>query len=205
MPSPLLIVFCGPNGAGKSTLRQLLFADMPGLPFVNADEIAKREFGPDAETRSYEAAQLAADIRQRYLDSRDSFSFETILSDPVGEKVDFLREARRCGYEVHVHFVGLDSAVRSQARVVQRVFEGGHQVPHEKLGGRYERILTNLQRLLPIPDELHIYDNSSSEDPYRLLAVLHRGQLTKAVSHFPQWLDSVDLESLRTPNTLLLS
>ncbi len=166
---PLLIAFCGPNGAGKTTLRARTLGHLP-LPFVNADLIAIREFGETAADRAYEAARMAEAERARLFNARTSFSFETVLSDPVGEKVRFLQDARIAGYEVVVYFVGLESPRLSAARVFQRVVEGGHDVPEQKLEERFPRVLANLGRLLDIPDDLVILDNSSSEDPYRLLA-----------------------------------
>jgi predicted ABC-type ATPase len=200
---PLLIVFCGPNGAGKSTLRQKVLGQI-AIPFVNADEIAKVRFGEKAAEKAYEAAALAAEERKRYFEARRDFSFETVLSDPHGEKVAFLLQACEVGYQVIVHFVGLDSAARSKARVFQRVLEGGHDVPDEKIDTRYARVIDNLIRLLEVPDELVIYDNSSSVEPYRELAVLHRGVLHQLREPLPEWMGRVDLAARINPQTQIL-
>lgn len=174
------------------------------LPFVNADLIAARVFGDAAQGRAYDAARLAEAERTRLFKEHVSFSFETVFSDPVGEKVAFLRTARDAGYQVLVHFVGLDSADRSRARVFQRVTEGGHDVPDAKLEERYPRVLANLARLLDIPDELVIYDNSSSDDPYRPLARLQRGHLLEVSATLPDWIGLLDLPARSQPNTRLL-
>lgn len=202
---PLLVLFCGPNGAGKSTLRGLTLKDLP-IPFINADEIAVKRFGAEqAEVRSYEAALLAESERQRLLAERLSFSFETVLSDPYGAKVAFLRGAKEVGYYVVAHFVGLDSSERSRARVIQRVQAGGHDVPDEKIESRYPRVIENLRRLLDVPDELVIYDNSSADAPYRVLAVLERGQLLSLTADIPAWLAPLDLPKRITSQTHRLS
>lgn len=115
---PLLIVFCGLNGAGKSTFRRIVLEDI-AIPFVNADEIALQEFGStEAAARSYEAAQIAEAVRLELFAARRSFSFETVLSDPHGAKINFLRQAKASGYRVIVHFIGLESADHSKARVI---------------------------------------------------------------------------------------
>lgn len=201
---PFLIVFCGPNGAGKSTLRRIAFADIP-LPFVNADEIALKEFGEtEAAARSYEAAQIAEAVRLELFAARRSFSFETVLSDPHGAKVDFLRQAKASGYCVIVHFIGLESAEYSKARVIQRVNSGGHDVPDEKIAGRFPRVIENLRRLLDVPDELIIYDNTSSATPFRVIAKLERGTLIEISSNLPDWVLASNLIARQTAQTRIL-
>lgn len=200
---PLLVAFCGPNGAGKSTLRRITLAES-GIPFLNADDIAAQLFGEHAAERAYEAAQIAESVRAELFKARRSFSFETVLSDPAGEKVGFLREAREAGYFVAVHFVGLDSPELSRARVIQRVSEGGHDVPDDKLVARYPRVLDNLRRLLDVPDDLVIYDNSSADLPYRVLARLSRGALLEIASAIPAWAQRFELPSRQTAQTRML-
>ena len=193
--APILIVFAGPNGAGKSTLRNLLFSDSR-IPFVNADIIAAEQ-----QIGAYEAAEQAELIRRELFDARRSFMFETVLSDPVGAKVDFLLEARRAGYRVLVHFVGLPSAAHSAARVFQRVNEGGHDVPDDKLEERYPRVLANLARLTGKVDVLTIYDNSSQEQPYREIARMEGENLTSLSAEIPAWLAFLDLSTRATSAT----
>ena len=198
-PKPLILAIVGPNGAGKSTLRELLLADSP-LPFINADEIAK-ERGIDA----YAAAAIAKDERERLFHDRKSFSFETVLSDPVGDKVAFLTKARASGYFVNVHFIALPSPDFSRARVMQRVEEGGHDVPDEKIAARFPRILANLERLRGQVDELVIYDNSSAEDPFRLIARFLGNDLIELSATIPSYLDFLDLPARTTPSTQIIA
>lgn len=201
---PLLVVFCGPNGAGKSTFRRITLENVP-IPFVNADEIALHEFGPEeAANRSYEAAQIAEEVRQELFATRRSFSFETVLSDPHGAKVDFIRQAKVSGYHVVVHFIGLESAEHSMARVIQRVNSGGHDVPDEKIVGRFPRVIENLRRLLDVPHELTIYDNTSFETPFRIIAKLESGTLLEISRNLPAWTASLDLPTRQTSQTRLL-
>lgn len=119
-------------------------------------------------------------------------------------KVEFLREARVAGYVVIAHFVGLHSAERSRARVFQRVIAGGHDVPDDKIAARYDRVLQNLALLLDVSDELTIYDNSSAEVPYRVIARLQDVILTQVVRSLPDWLAPLDLTSRIIPDTRFL-
>lgn len=62
-PQLLLIVLAGPNGAGKSTFYEEYLAP-GGLPFVNADLLARGLGGVDDEARARQAADLAEQERQ---------------------------------------------------------------------------------------------------------------------------------------------
>ena len=196
--APLLIVFAGPNGAGKSTLRGHLFADS-SIPFVNADVIAEqRSIG------AYEAADIAETERRRLFEVRASFMFESVFSDPVGAKVAFLEAARSTGYHVIVHFVGLASPEHSLARVTQRVNEGGHDVPDDKIAARYPRVLENLARMVGNVDDLSIFDNSSRQHPYRLLARFMGSELVQLSATLPDWIAYLNLPSRATSSTAII-
>ena len=172
---PLLVVFAGPNGAGKSTLRRITLGSL-NLTYVNADDIARERFGADAAARAYEAAHIAEEERQGLFAARADFSFETVLSDPVGEKVRFLADARAAGYYVVVHFVGIASAAQSRVRVFQRVQEGGHDVPDEKIEARFHRTLANLERAIEALPVVIIFNNSNLARPFQLEAVYEKGR-----------------------------
>jgi predicted ABC-type ATPase len=137
---PIIVAIAGPNGAGKSTFYHAHLAS-GALRFVNADDLAS-ELAIDAS----EAVQLANRLRQELVEQRESFVFETVLSDPVGDKVDFLSRAAAQGYTVVMVFIGVDGPEISEERVAMRVMQGGHDVPSEKLAARFPRTLANLAR-----------------------------------------------------------
>ncbi len=84
---PIVLAVAGPNGAGKTTFYEALVAPA-GLRFVNADDLAR-----ELELDPYAAAEVAAGLRERLLEQGESFVYETVFSDPVGEKVALLRSA----------------------------------------------------------------------------------------------------------------
>lgn len=202
-PQLLLIVLAGPNGAGKSSFYEQYFA-ASGLPFVNPDILANGLPAVDDETKATQAAAIAELSRQFFIAQRISFITETVLSDPIGDKVAKFAAARQLGYFLDVHFIGLDSAALSQARVIDRVSRGGHDVPDDRIFSRYPRTLANLARLLDVADQLSIYDNSEISRPHRLVAVLENGKLISITSPLPIWLAQLDLPSRRTDATLTL-
>jgi predicted ABC-type ATPase len=118
---PVVVAVAGSNGAGKTTFFHAHLADT-GLRFVNADELAlEMGVGP------YEAAELAASLRAGLVGQRESFVFETVLSDPVGARVSELAETARHGIHVVMVFIRIDSPdPRQPGAGDQRVASGGH-------------------------------------------------------------------------------
>jgi predicted ABC-type ATPase len=114
--------------------------------------------------------------------------FETVFSDPAGEKIAFLQEAAQLGYTVVLCFIGISGPEVSEGRVAMRVTQGGHDVPTEKLITRYPRILANLRsaiRNLPI---VWIFDNDDLRTPYRLAGIFEQGKPVKLNQPAAKWL-----------------
>ncbi|MEW4561645.1 zeta toxin family protein [Bremerella sp. JC770] len=183
-PEPNLVAIAGPNGAGKSTFyHSQLFHS--GLRWVNADVLAA-SFKLDP----YQAASLADGIRKYLVSQRESFVFETVFSDPVGEKVQFLVDAAAQGYDVTLCFIGLSSADQSIERVGMRVSQGGHHVPIEKLKTRFPRTLANLTRAIQQLPRVLVFDQSNLQHPYRLVAHFEEGRRVHVVADTPVWLQN---------------
>lgn len=181
---PQLWLLAGANGAGKTTFYRTRLAPL-GLPFVNADEIARELYPADPEGYSYQAAQVAAELRQQLLLERRSFCFETVFSHP--SKVDFLARAKAFGYQVILVFIHLESASLNKARVSQRVAGGGHRVPEAKVQSRIPRVLHNVRLALPLCDQVRALDNSRLDNPYSQVFSLRDGQLAEQVTGLPAW------------------
>lgn len=167
--TPQLVVLAGPNGAGKSTFYEVFLAGSP-LPFLNADLFAA-ETGLD----SFEAARILDAAREQMIEDRVGFITETVFSDPHGAKLDMLRKAIDAGYETTLIYIGVASAELSARRVDQRVAIGGHDVPRDRIASRFERSLDNLAKAIALVPTVQLYDNSSFEEPYRLVATFEAG------------------------------
>ena len=133
------------------------------------------------------AFEKAEELRRSMLAGRFSFCTETVFSDPQGAKSEFLRQARASGYAVFLVFIGLSDPELSIARVMQRVEGGGHDIPDDKVRGRYPRTLANLRDAIPVVDEAFLFDNSSDRDPFHLVAVYADGQVARRVDPLPAW------------------
>jgi predicted ABC-type ATPase len=168
---PLIIALAGSNGAGKSTFYDSYLAD-GGLRFINADELSA-----SLGMLPYDAAELAASIRRELVSHRESFIFETVLSDPVGEKVDHLVSYEALGYTVVLIFIRIESPDESIKRVAMRASQGGHDVPDAKLRARFARTQANLKRAIQRLPHVIVYSNEDLSNPYQFLAYYENGQM----------------------------
>jgi predicted ABC-type ATPase len=182
---PILVAVAGPNGAGKTTFFHSHLKPA-GLRFLNADEVA-RELDVDA----YGAARVVRELREELVKQRESFVFETVLSDPVGEKVSFLKTAAQAGYTVVLCFIGLCGPETSEQRVAMRVAQGGHDVPSEKLVSRFPRTLANLRSAIRELPHVLIFDNDDLRSPFRRVAVFEAGRMVWSAKQMPQWLENL--------------
>lgn len=178
----MVVAIAGPNGAGKSTFYETQLKS-EGMIFVNADQLARQ-----LDLDGYAAASAADEIRRELMRQRENFVFETVFSDPVGDKVEFLLEMERVGYDVVLCFIGVSTAEISEQRVSMRVSKGGHDVPSDKVAKRYPRTLENLGRALKVLAEVWVYDNDDLATPYRLVARCERGRIVMLKRPLPKWL-----------------
>ena len=179
---PIVVAIAGPNGAGKTTFFES-HLKCTGLRFLNADVVAR-----ELEVDAYDAARIIASLRTELVNQRESFIFETVFSDPVGDKLGFLKQAAESGYAVVLCFVGIASAETSEQRVAMRVSQGGHGVPLEKLVKRFPRTLANLAASICELPCVSIFDNDDLKVPFRHVAVYSNGQAVQLNKPIPSWL-----------------
>lgn len=180
--SPLVVMIAGPNGAGKTTFYRSHLSVL-GLRFVNADSLAAElSAGP------YAAARVADEIRRELIRQRESFVFETVFSDPVGEKLAFMKYAEQEGFAVVVCFIGIESAELSDRRVAMRVTRKGHDVPRDKLIARFPRTLVNLAAAMRELSDVRVYDNTDLRTPFREVGRFSKGEVVKLNRPVPKWL-----------------
>jgi predicted ABC-type ATPase len=191
---PLLILLAGSNGAGKTTFFEEYLHE-PGLPFVDATRVARAlraaEPGAAAGEIDRRAFAEAETLRAALVSVGLPFCTETVFSDPDGAKLRFLDEARSRGFAVFMVFIGLDSPALSVARVKHRAEHGGEDIPDEKLRARFPRTLANLGAAIPLADETFLFDNSSHDEPYRIVAVYEQGRLVAQFPPLPRWTEGL--------------
>ena len=191
--APRLMVIAGANGSGKTTLTNLLREHGNDLAeYLNADEIALGLTG-EVHERNLAAMHLSEQRRAALLAARESFSLETVMSHTG--KLDLMREAKAKGYYVILVFVALEDPILNIERGAQRVSQGGHDVPTEKIVERYLRVMQYLPEAIRLADYAVLYDNSSL--CHRLVAVFEQGIVQALADAPPGWLKRYVIKPLK--------
>jgi predicted ABC-type ATPase len=198
LASPVFYLLAGPNGAGKSTLYRSAVAErlIPATAeFVNADlhEAAHLQHVADPVERSRQARQWADTRRAQCLAEGLSFASETVFSHT--SKLDLMSAAQRAGFVVVLLVVCVDDPQQLLVRVDQRVQEGGHVVPPERILARYPRTVRHLSVAVRRANLALLYDTSVPADglfqPPRLVARLRDGELRWQLDALPAWAQRV--------------
>lgn len=178
---PATLCIAGPNGSGKSSimfaigglgaqpddsLGPLETLGIPQSRFINPDRISKeiREAIPglSQEDSDAYASRFAERKRREFAESRVSFGFETVGSHP--SKVEFLWDLKAKGFYVAVLFVSTEDPEINLCRVAARAERGFHDVPKEKVVGRYGRTMGLLKDYYVVADFIAVYDNSTESE-----------------------------------------
>lgn len=194
MAAPVFYLLAGPNGAGKSALYRSAVDEglIPaGAEFINADlhEVAQLRQVADPAERSRLARLWADERRAQCLIEGRSFASETVFSHT--SKLDLISAAQRAGFAVVLLVVCVDDPQQLLGRVVQRVREGGHPVPPERVLARYPRTVRHLGVAVRRADLALLYDTSVPPgepfQPPRLVARLRAGTVGWQAEALPGW------------------
>ncbi len=183
--TPQIVVLAGPNGAGKSTFYETFLAESP-LPLLDPDAFAE-----EAEVDAAEAARIMDAARERMIADGLGFITETVFSDPFGAKLQMLRDAIAGGFDVRLIFIGIANVKQSNERIDQRLAEGGHDVPRDRLPRRFEQSLANLREAFGFVPVVEVYDNSSETEPFVRVLVVRDGAVVERARRLPAWLPRV--------------
>ena len=186
---PELIIIAGPNGSGKTSVTKKFlhheWAD--GTTYINPDEVANEMFGDWNSLDSIlKAANYCAEWRERCIEEKQSFVFETVMSSE--DKIDFINKAKKAGFFIRLFFISTESPTINASRIADRVMKGGHDVPITKIVSRYFKSIKNCMKASMIVDRLYVYDNSIDGEDARIQFRLSNGKLEKIyVEDIPEW------------------
>ncbi len=135
------------------------------------------------DINSYLAAILSEFIRQKLLLTDNTFSTETVMSDP--SKIELIKTAKAKGFKVYLYYITTEDVIINIERVKSRVLSGGHTVPKEKIIKRYEKSLELLYDAVKFSDKVFLVD--STELPSRLVAEVSEGKVTIKADRIPNW------------------
>ena len=176
------VLVAGTNGVGKSTLYETQDA-LKDIPRVNTDEIV-RSFGDWRNISDVmKAGKMALQMIRNYFTEGASFSQETTL---CGQSIlRNMEKARELGYEIELHYIGVDSIQIAKDRVAYRVARGGHGIPDEDIERRYSESFERLMQVLPMCDIAVLYDNTKI---FQRFAIYRFGELIKINNEkIPDW------------------
>ena len=181
--SPELYVVAGPNGSGKSSSITASGLDRKCPFLVNPDNFSRCLRDVEDETEGYVAAiKFYERLRRLLLEFEMDFGFETVGS--TREKIEFISEAKERGYSISLLFVCAGNPETCIERIGDRVRNGGHDVPEDKVRSRYERVLALLPEYIRLADDAAVFDNS---DRPRLVLSKRDGVLELS-AETPDWL-----------------
>ncbi len=166
----------------SSFLREAGFSDL-------AEQLSLAEgrldFGCET-TNSYVASATADFLRQRLLERRASFTLETVMSH--SGKVALLEHAQRIGYRTYLYFIATDDPEINISRVRNRVRQGGHPVPEEKIVKRYHLSLSLLVDAIRNTNRAYVFDNSGEGKESTWIAEITEGkELEMRADQMPAW------------------
>lgn len=133
---------------------------------------------------SYFASVSADFIRKKLLETRQSFTFETVMSSY--DKIELLKLAQSLGYKTYLYFVATSDPIINISRVQNRVRLGGHNVPKEKIISRYYRSLENLKEAILFSNRAYIFDNSTHTRTF-LAEITNGKEIVIKEKKVPMW------------------
>ncbi len=181
---PDFILVAGPNGGGKSTLTAYNACHYQDVKIIDPDQIAKiitGSFSTVAKVQGKAGKQAIRQVRECIATGK-SFLVESTISGNTYLK--YAKQAKESGFETTFIYSGLDSVDISIERVINRVKQGGHDIPLHDLKRRYVRSLNNLMEHIKVFDVAHIHDNTNS---FRWVATYKNGLIHKKSQDIPPW------------------
>ena len=174
----------------QSTLLEKMEADWE----IDAIGLAKNKISfHDVLVNSYWASATADFIRYQLLKQHRSFTFETVMSSP--DKINFLAKARELGYKTYLYFVATEDPAINIRRVQQRVRNGGHDVPHDKITSRYYRSLDLLLPAIRLTNRAYLFDNSG-ENQIWVAEITNGTELSIQSASKPSWFQQSVIDKL---------
>ena len=169
----------GVDGVGKSSfIGTLKMRDRSLGKIIDVDKLTVLH-GGDAIAGG-EAAIKEIEYR---LERNLSFTQKTTLSGFKTETT--IRRAKEKGYEIRLFYIALDNANQSIERVANRVKNGGHNIPTDKILHRFERRWEDVAKILPYCDIAEFYDNANGFEP---VAEDRNGEVVPVGDRHPEWL-----------------
>ncbi len=176
MYTPTLTVVAGCNGSGKSTYSKTYFDTIQPFDY-DKRYLATYRALPDSEFRDKFAKnqttkEFISSIEGAFLDRLD-FCYETNFDNYPTE---YVKEAKKLGYEVCLIFYCLNSLELAEKRVDIRTKNKGHFISNEIIEYKWKEGYKNLNLYFGLFDYVLLVDNSKHlETPTNLFSLTKNG------------------------------
>lgn len=145
------------------------------------------------------AQLITAFLCDQLIRRKQRFSFETVFSHP--SKLELMRRAAARGFKVYLYFIATNSVEINKERVKLRVAKGGHDVPSDRIGKRYQLSLGQLLPALNSCYHAFLFDNSGTEP--LMFAEMKRNANGRtwawSLGHIPDWFITHYLLAAKNP------
>lgn len=149
---------------------------------VNTDEIVKSFGNWKNSDDVMKAGLIAVKKIKEYFINGVSFNQETTLcGKSILRNIDI---AKALGYEIELHYVGVETAEIAKQRIAYRVIHGGHGVKDVDVERRYVESFKNLNIIKEKCNLLVLYDNT---EVFNRFAIYKDGELYTITDKVPMW------------------
>lgn len=180
-------IFAGVNGAGKTSIYEsVYYKKNKKEKRINTDEMVARIGSWKDSNLQIKCAREAIKLINYYIKNNISFNQETTLSGK--SIVRNINKSKEKGFYVVMNFIGVDSPDIAKERVRIRVLKGGHGIAEDDIERRYYKSLENLKVLIPVCDEINIYDNTKQIEQ---IAYFVNGNVKWKSENMPKWIRKV--------------
>ena len=197
---PKCFIIAGPIGAGKTTFAMKFLPTLGCRDFINADEIAKGLSPLNFSAGLLAASKIFLSSIQSHIQARQDFSFETTLSGKA--YLAQIPRWREDGWLITLIYLYVSSPKLSEDRVMERVMQGGHDIPKEDIYRRYPRSLANLFEYAKICDHVLCLDNSRYDATVIFEQTFGAPPTIKAKELYDEMLRKTNILCLDKPNLL---
>ena len=163
--------------------------------FISGIKLIQNEFISfhDVGFNAYLSAILTDYLRQKFIHSRQSFTFESVMSS--ADKLQTLAQAQSYGFRSYLYYVATEDPFINLSRIQHRVRMGGHRVPEAKVIERYYRSLDLLLGAIRLSDRAYIFDNSG-ESKVWVAEITDGTTLDLKTNQIPAWVKRFVLDKL---------
>lgn len=179
-------IIAGVNGSGKSTIYHS--GEMKAAEIgvrLNVDELIQKKYNNQWQDSKiqFEASRHITNQINACIAEKKSFNQETTLSGK--SIIQTIKKAKKQGFRISLHYVGLESIDLSIERVKNRAENMGHSIDETTLRTRYPKSFENLKEILPLCNDIYIYDNSNN---YETIIEVKDGEINFINKNIPDYL-----------------